>query len=157
MYFLSIIAVILASALMMCSGAMMASWTWYFDSVSLILLVLITIPIMISAGLLKDFNNAFRFATKKNTDATYTQLKRSIEAVILFRKTLIAAGAFTFLFSLVFVFVYNNMQTESVSIEILLVNIAVASLSLLYALAFVIILLPLESRLKVKLQEMMHE
>lgn len=155
MYFLSIIAVILASALMMCSGWAMDSWTWYLDPVSLVLLVLITVPIMLSAGLLKDFNNAFRFATKKNTDATYTQLKRSIEAVILFRRTLIASGAFTFVFSLVFVFIYN--AKESMSIEKILASIAVASLSFLYALAFVIILLPLESRLKVKLQEMMHE
>ena len=155
MYFLSIIAVILASALMMCSGAMMASWTWYLDPISLILLVLITIPIMMSAGLLKDFNNAFRFAVKKNVDATYTQMKRSIEAVILFRRTLIASGAFTFVFSLVFVFIYNTM--EEMNLQMLLASVAVASLSLLYALAFVIILLPLESRLKVKLQEMMHE
>lgn len=155
MYFLSIIAVILASALMMCSGWAMDSWTWYLDPVSLILLVLITIPIMISAGLMKDFNNAFRYATKKNADATYTQIKRSIEAVSLFRKTLIAAGAFTFVFSVVFVFIYN--AKEQMELQMILASIAVASLSLLYALAFVIILLPLESRLKVKLQEMMHE
>ncbi len=155
MYFLSIVTVILASVLMMCSGATMASWTWYVDPVSLILLVLITIPIMLSAGLLKDFNNAFRFAMKKHTDATYIQIKRSMEAVILFRRTLIAAGAFIFVFSLVFVFVYYTL--ENTNLELLLSSVAVASLSFLYALAFVIILLPLESKLKVKLQEMMHE
>lgn len=152
MYIISIITVIIVSVLMMLfTDWGISSVIWFIDPVSLLLILLITIPIMLSAGLLKDLNNACRIAIKKNVEITYRELKRGIEAVCLLRRTLIAAGAFTALFSLVMVLMGCEEQA------LLAPNCAVAITGFVYAMGFVIILLPLESRLKIKLQDMMHE
>ena len=90
MYLLSLVLLIL-----LCIGwsviNMNADLINYLDPASLIML-LVTLPVLLSAGLLRDFNNAFRLSIKRNAVCTKTELLRAAEAVTLAIKALWAAG-----------------------------------------------------------------
>lgn len=152
MYLLSIFAVVLVSLFMMVTSGdvSMHSWTYFVDAVSVLILVLFCVPILISSGLGKDFNNAFRLAMKTKGDTSLREVKRAIGAVILIRRTLLASGAFATMFSMVLIM--TNIEEPAQ----LGPNLCVAILTMLYALAAVIILLPLESRLKARLADMLE-
>jgi len=127
------------------------SAAYFVDSVSFIILLLVTIPVLISTGLLKDFNNAFKYGLSKKKEATIREVKRAIEAVALFQKVIITTGIFSFLFCMVIILM---QQPEY---EKLLASISVNILSPLYAIVIALILQPLEVSLKLRLQDMLHE
>ena len=52
---------------------------------------------IVIAGLLKDFNNAFRFGTKMKKPVKKAELSRALEAVSFAIKAFWTAGIFTFL------------------------------------------------------------
>ena len=65
MYFISILAVVIASVILSFSLTLSVSFKNFLDFPSLLLILLLSIPILISSGLLRDFNNAFRIAIGK--------------------------------------------------------------------------------------------
>ncbi len=116
----------------------------YLDPTSLILLLLFTLPILLSAGLLRDFNNAFRLSAKRSAACSRTELLRAIEAVTLASKALWTTGILDTILQLIFIFSQNDIQMHSAYIGISLI-------SLLYAAFLNILLLPLRARLMVRL------
>lgn len=143
MYLLSLILLIL-----LCIGwsvvNMNAAIINYLDPASVVTLVLITLPVLLSAGLLRDFNNAFRLSIKRTAVCSRTELLRAIEAVTLTIKVLWTAGILNTLLGLIYTFTTD---------EIIYAYIGISLISLLYAAFFNILLLPLRSRLLVRLHE----
>ena len=81
MYILALMGVVVSVIIMLTffsGGAVGINIVYYIDIPSLILLCLITIPVLASARLLKDFNNAFSIALAKK-DRT---LENSINEVV---------------------------------------------------------------------------
>ena len=145
MYLLSLVLLIL-----LCIGwsviNMNADLINYLDPASLIML-LVTLPVLLSAGLLRDFNNAFRLSIKRNAVCTKTELLRAAEAVTLAIKALWAAGIVNTLLGLI-----STFTTE----KFIWAFVGISMISLLYAAFFSILLLPMRSRL-VRLYELPDE
>ncbi|MDE7323285.1 MAG: hypothetical protein K2N73_11315 [Lachnospiraceae bacterium] len=146
MYLLSILFLIVfcIGYSLMISGGNIYS---YLDLASLILIILSVLPILLSTGLLKDFNNAFRLSIKRREAGSQIELQRAVEAVNLVIKTLWAAGVFHFAFGTIHVMA----SMEGVT---LIRGISVSMITLLYAVFFIILLLPLRTRLHVCLLEL---
>ncbi len=146
MYLLSLVLLIL-----LCIGwsviNMNADLINYLDPASLIML-LVTLPVLLSAGLLRDFNNAFRLSIKRNAVCTKTELLRAAEAVTLAIKALWAAGIVNTLLGLI-----STFTTE----KFIWAFVGISMISLLYAAFFSILLLPMRSRLVVRLYELPDE
>ena len=146
MYLLSLVLLIL-----LCIGwsviNMNADLINYLDPASLIML-LVTLPVLLSAGLLRDFNNAFRLSIKRNAVCTKTELLRAAEAVTLAIKALWAAGIVNTLLGLI-----STFTTE----KFIWAFVGISMISLLYAAFFSILLLPMRSRLPVRLYELPDE
>lgn len=119
---------------------------YYLDPASLLLVLLLVLPILLSAGLLKDFNNAFRLSISQRKACTRFELLRAVEAVNLAIKALWASGIFHSTFGII----HTLAKTEG---ALLIRTASVALITLLYAAFFVIMLLPLRSRLLVRLHE----
>lgn len=183
MYLLSFLAVVIVSLLAigttsMGIGAIGFFGGIYLDYWSFGILILLCVPILIGSGLFKDFNNAFRLAVKikektetepstkekieteaepstkkkRKSEASLTEVKHAIEAVCLVRKVLVAGGAFIMLLTFTFLLACSNSDFYAIGADM-----AVALLPLIYAFAIDIFLLPMEARLKVKLNDMMHQ
>lgn len=127
------------------------SYMYYIDPISLVILLLVGIPVLISTGLMKDFNNAFKLGLSKKREGTVREVKRAIEAVALFQKVMITTGIISFFMCAVLVLI------QKPEYESLLASMAVALISPLYASVIALILQPLEVSLKLKLQDMLHE
>ena len=153
MYIFSILAVVLLMIIMMaCTGSLgMSMLACYIDMPSLILLIVLCVPMLISSGLMKDFNRAFKIGITKNKEVSLTEIKRSIEAVELVMKVLIYGAVFILIFTLIIILRSLNDLSH------LGPNLAVAVLPLIYALALELILIPLKSRLRIKMMEFMGE
>lgn len=149
MYLLSIACVILMTGVLgFVSGMDVGN---LFDGISLLLLLLFLIPMLVSGGLLKDFNNAFRLGIGKRQPASLMELKRAKEAVGLAIKVSLAASAFIGVMSLSLVlFVVDDLASLGPSM-------AVSLIVLIYGMGLVLILLPLKSRLNLKIQEFINE
>lgn len=128
-----------------------SSFAYYIDPISLVILLLVGIPVLISTGLMKDFNNAFKLGLSKKKEGTIRDVKRAIEAVALFQKVIITTGIVAFFLSAILVVI------QKPEYEILLPSIAVALVAPLYASVMALILQPLEVSLKLRLQDMLHE
>lgn len=120
---------------------------YYIDPASLVLVLMLVLPVLISAGLLKDFNNAFRLSVKPGEACSRSELLRAVEAVNLAIRALWASGIFHSIFGVIHVLVTITGETRVKSVSI-------SMITLLYAAFFVILLLPLKSRLTVRLHEM---
>ena len=156
MHFLAILAILLAtffSALLSSNGLSngLSNLTMYFDIVSLLLILVLTIPIMLSAGLLKDFNRAFPLVIGKKKETTLHEINRSIIAVGLAMKTLVAGGVFLFLCAVIQIL----MSLDDPSY--LGPNCAVAIITMVYSMILVLLLLPLKARLEILKQEYMQQ
>ena len=148
MFLLSLLLLLIFSVYYICAllGGHVA---YYIDPPSMLLLFLITIPVLMSAGLFKDFNNAFRFSARRKPDCSRRELERAIEAVRLTIKTLWAGSVLNVTIALIYAFILNAQNTET-----LLPYLSVSIIPLLYASFFVILLLPMQSRLKLRLDEL---
>lgn len=153
MYFISVLALIITSIFFFIVGPGKGSNMiyWFIDLPSLLPLILFNITMLLSAGLLKDFNNAFRFVGRTDQEESMAKLRRSVEAVRLARRVTLAAGGFDLFFQ--FILILGRMDSP----EMLGPYIAIGMLGLLYAFAFVLLLLPMESRLQIKLQNMLQD
>ena len=155
MYFLSVLGVVLISGYLMLLTMGSLNFVSFIDFPSLLTILLFEVTILFSAGLLKDFNNAFRLVvrTKRNAESAVSasELRRAVEAVRLAGKVSLVGGAFALLVQIILIL--HHMSSP----EKLGPMLAVAILTLLYALAIALLLLPLESKLRVKLGDMTEE
>lgn len=149
MYLLSVIALMGAVMLMCMIGGLRIEWIW--DTPTLLILLLIVLPMLVSTGLFKDFNNAFRFVIRKNTKKSLKELRRSVEAVSLAIKSFFCTGAFVSVTQSV-VILGSMDKPESLG-----PMLCVAFLALLYGTAISLMLLPLRASLQVQIIELLSE
>ena len=146
MYLLSVFAVILCFIFV--RSMTMSGGIWEFmDLTSIALLVLLVVSIMLSAGLLKDLNNAIRLILGKKKEAAMLELKRAKLAV----DTMIKVS------------VYSSIFVTMVQCVTLLHNlsdpahlgpmISVALLIILYAVMISLLLLPIRAKLEQRILE----
>lgn len=153
MYLLSILVFLVLCILFLMRGGL-GSIIYFIDMPSIITLALLVLPMMIIAGVIKDFNNAFRLGAKVKKPAKREELLRSAEAVSFVMKAFWAAGIFGFLIPTM-----NTFLQTSGDLTVLLAMkyIAVGSIPLCYASMVTVILLPLRTRLKMRLNELCEE
>lgn len=116
----------------------------FTDIPSLIILLLLVIPVLISAGMFRDFRASFRRAFSVRVACTRVELQRSMEAVKLARKSNFTAGIFGFLTAFVIVCKSYDVLEENV----FWLNMAVAVIPIIYAEVFDLIFLAVYGRLK---------
>ena len=153
MYLLSIISVILVTGFMCVmsfgvDGNYVAS---FLDFSTFLFLILFLIPLLISGGLLRDFNNAFRLGIGKKAPTSLTELKRAKESVSLTIKIMLILSVFTCAIQGILI-IYDVDDPA-----ILGPNFSVDMLSLVYGMGIALILLPLQARLNVEIQEYISE
>lgn len=153
MYFAALIAVMLVTGVIMIfmvNGSMMPvrqMVAYYLDPISILLLGLICLALLLASGMLKDFNNAFRYVLKKESKATLSQLKRALEAVCFIMKGISYIAAFIVAFCIIFL-LYSMADPSTlgpiVSMDLLII---------LYGMIINLVLLVIKSRLKLKIME----
>lgn len=153
MYLLSIISVIILTGVM-CAfsfGMDINYVSRVIDFPTIFFLILFLIPLLISGGLLKDFNNAFRLGIGKKTAESLMELKRAKESVSLTIKIMISLSIF--ICAIQGIGIIYSMDDP----WLLGPYFSVALLSLIYGMGIALILLPLQARLNIKMQEFISE
>lgn len=149
MYFLSMVSVILLTVVMCrVDGSYYAP---YFDFLSILFLVLFLIPLLISSGLLKDFQNAFRLGIGRKEAADLMELKRAKEAVSLTIRIMLILSVF--MFAVQGVSIIYNVDDPA----LLGPSFSVSLLSFIYGMGIALVLFPLQARLNIKIQEFVSE
>lgn len=153
MYLLSFVSVILLTGVMCANsfGSNISFFARVRDFPAAFLLVLFLIPLLISAGLLRDFNNAFRLGIGKKTAESLLELRRAKESVSLTIKIMKSLSVFICAIQGI-VILYKLHDLSALG-----PYIVTALLSLIYGMGIVLILLPLQARLKIKIQEFIRE
>ncbi|MCI9079535.1 MAG: hypothetical protein HFH68_11550 [Lachnospiraceae bacterium] len=154
MYIFAIIGVICSVLLLnVVTEEGFAGMMIYYDVISMLQLVVLIVPILAAAGLVKDFNVALKLALGKKKAESMLQLKKAKEAVKLTGKICIASGIMGTCCGIIRVFYsYKNESMGS-----LLSGSGVAMLTLFYALIIYLLLLPIESKIEIKISEYMQE
>ena len=154
MYLLSLfVFMVLAVGFMaVAGGGGFQTFSYFIDMPSIIILILLLVPMLLSAGVLKDLNNAFRLGAKRRTQAKRMELIRAVEAVSFTIKALWTAG----IFSVIFQFSIAIMR-QAPEANLAFLYLAVSMIPLLYTTFFVILLLPLRSRLNMQLKILCEE
>lgn len=153
MYLISIISVILMTGIM-CVTALGMDGGYiarFLDFYTILFFILFLIPLLISGGLLKDFNNAFRLGIGRKAPESLMELKRAKESVSLAIKIMLILSVFICAIQGVFI-IYSMAD-----LAMLGPNFSVAMLSFIYGTGIALILLPLQSRLNIKIQEYISE
>ena len=112
---------------------------------------LFLVPLLISGGLLKDFNNAFRLGMGKKMAESLMELKRAKESVSLTIKIMLSLSVFVCAVQGIGV-IYNMNDPW-----LLGPYFSMSLLSLVYGMGIALILLPLQARLNIKIQEFISE
>lgn len=156
MYFLSIMLfLILCIVYAIITGQnSLESIMVFIDMPSMLLLLMIVMPVFISSGLWKDFNNAFRLSIKERENAGKVELMRAVEAVSFMIKTLWMTGIFAVIFQIVITFLMY--ARDVIKQENIIQYAAISLLPMVYSLFFVIFLLPMQARLNVRLKELLY-
>ncbi len=153
MYLLSILSVILLTVVMCATSfGMDGSYVLRFlDGYTILYLILFLIPLLISGGLLKDFNHAFRLVIGRKEAKSLIELKRAKESVSLTIKILLILSVF--ICAIQGVFILYNMDDPLM----LGPSFSVSMLTLIYGMGITLILLPLQARLNMKIQEYINQ
>lgn len=131
----------LIAALAYIIGMVSENLVWYMDIPSLMVIVPVTVIVLLTSGLVKDFFAAFAicFGTHKPVDEV--KLERAVAAHKLVLIAVPVIGVITSLVAVVSLF-GNYNAADSIG-----QNLAVAFLTVLYSLIFDLILLPVSGRL----------
>lgn len=154
-YFISVIGVVVSFLLLCFVTEEGVSVVWMLhmaDPFTIGIVVLVVITILLSAGLHKDFIQAFRLALSKKGDISLLRLKRSKEAVDLALKAIIGSGLLS-----TSVGVVEVLEAKTVIPSNLGVNLGVVSLGLVYSAFLCLLLIPIQAKLKIKIMEYMEE
>lgn len=147
MFFLSIIGVIVTTIVTILLTGGFYGFTRVLDAATLIILLVLFIPLLMSGGLWKDFNNAFRLGIGKKKAEGLLELKRAKEAVKLSIKLIVAGTVFIMAVSSVqMLYMIDDPASLGPCISVII-------LSLVYGMFIVLVLLPLQSILNIKIQE----
>ncbi len=154
MYILAIIGVIFSVLLLHVTTELgFSNMLVYYDVVSMLQMVVLIVPILAAAGLIKDFNTALKLALGKKKADSLLQLKRAKEAVKLTGNICVASGALGTCCGFIQVFyMYRDASMAS-----LLAGLGVAILTLFYSLIIYLLLLPIKSKIEIKILEYMQE
>lgn len=153
MFLFSIISVIVLTVIM-CAISFGVDGSYvlrFMDFPTIVFLVLFLIPLLLSAGLLKDFNNAFRLGVGKKAAESLIELKRAKESVSLTIKIMLLASVFICAVQGVFI-IYSMDDPLTLG-----PFFSVSMLSLIYGMGISLILLPLQARLNIRIQEYISE
>lgn len=150
MYIISFLAVAVLSWYITDIGSA-GNMLWIFDNLPLTLVMLLFIfTLLLAAGLLKDFNNAFRFSIRRKVEKeSLNEWRRAIEALRLARKTAFFTGMFLLFFNLSQALILEEAERLKPLGSFLADGLRIP----LYASAMILILLPVESSLKLRLKE----
>lgn len=154
MYLLSLFVfmVLVVGFMAITGGGGIQGLTYFIDMPSVIILVLLIVPMLINAGVLKDLNNAFRLGAKRKAHAERLELMRAVEAVSFTIKALWTAG----IFSVIFQFCIAIMG-KAPDADMAFIYTAVSIIPIWYTTFFVILLLPLRTRLNMQLNMLCEE
>ena len=146
MYLLAFFSVIAATLFVMFLGD--GPWLYrIMDLPTLIVMILLILPMLASGGLLRDFNNAFRFVLGRKKAEDLRELKRSREAVRLAIRILISGSVFlACLQGIAILYTMSDLRTLGL-------NVAIMLLAVLYGLAVSLLLFPVETILDLKIQD----
>lgn len=153
MYLLSILSVIILTGFM-CATTFGMDGSYLlrlFNGSTILFLILFLIPLLISAGLLRDFNHAFRLVIGKKEVKSLIELKRAKESVSLTIKILLILSVFICALQGVLI-IYNADDPAMFG-----PYFSTALLTLIYGMGITLILLPLQARLNIKIQEYINQ
>lgn len=143
MYLLSIAAVfILLFVLSAVSGTSLFHAVGLFDIPALLLLLLLSIPVIVSSGCARELADAFPLALGKKRADSFAQLKRSRVAVETAMKT--------FVFSALFIAMFKTVLTLRTldSLDALGPAVAYVATTLVLSFLFNLLLIPVKTRLE---------
>lgn len=153
MYIFAILGIILSVYLMLAvnaSGFDISYVYYYIDSPSILFMIIIVVPILAAAGLLKDFHNAFKLTLGRKTAGCLKELRRAKAAIKLAMRSSLCAGAVSSLIECVRIGAKANEWSEAG------MEYSVALISLLYGFIICLILFPINSRLEQKIADFME-
>jgi flagellar motor component MotA len=116
----------------------------FYDPVSLLIIIFITVPMLLSSGLFGDLKRAFKVISSKKVNYSKIELLRAQEAVRLTVRLLLLSGGFSTLISLITI--CRDIEDK---VEVLGPNIALSLLTVFYSIFGCIIFVPIQSKLKV--------
>lgn len=149
MCILSMVAMVLFMVLLLVvSGGAVRT---FIDLPTIILMLVVIIPMLISTGLFKDFNNGLRLGITKKMPRTVTEIKRAIEAVKLVMTASLVTGIFISIAGMIIVFVNVG------DMAVLLPNVSVALIGVIYGIIIYLLLLPFRTILNLKLINYIQE
>ena len=125
---------------------------YFIDMPSIILLILLLVPMLLNAGVLKDLNNAFRIGARRKVQAKRLELMRAVEAVSFTIKALWTAGIFSVIFQFSIAIIGKAPDADMAFLYT-----AVSIIPIWYTTFFVILLLPLRTRLNMQLNTLCEE
>lgn len=125
---------------------------YFIDMPSIILLILLLVPMLLNAGVLKDLNNAFRIGARRKVQAKRLELMRAVEAVSFTIKALWTAGIFSVIFQFSIAIIGKAPDADMAFLYT-----AVSIIPIWYTTFFVILLLPLRTRLNMQLNALCEE
>lgn len=123
----------------------------FMDIPSLIYVILLIVPMLAGAGLLKDFVKAFPMAIRNDKSVSAIAMKRSLEGVRLVGKLALRGGILITVFAIILI---CDQVSDPAQFG---VNLGVAAISALYGIVINILLLPIQSKLKMMIAEKEQE
>lgn len=147
MYLLSILAVILCFVLGQL--ALPTQIGSFLDSMSLLFLAVLVIPLMISSGLLKDLNNAVRLVFGKKREVSLLELKRAKLAVDTLIRVSFCSSVLVAVMELVAIL---HMMSDPAHLGPM---ISTTLLTILYAAVIALLFLPIGALLEQRILEYM--
>ena len=135
-----LIGILLFIAFMIGVTAITASPIVYVGFPSLLVILAVTVPILLAAGLLPDLGKGFRLMTAKENPFSLFELKRIRQACQLTQRSLPLAGVLGTLVGLV------GMLTRLDDPTKIGPAVAVAMLTTIYAIVFLFVILPIRAK-----------
>lgn len=120
---------------------------WLIDMPTLLLLLCITVPVLMSAGVLRDFGNVFRFVIGKKKADGIRELRRAEEAVSMAVKTIWYVAILISVAECIKMLTHLDDPTKIGPI------LCVSILVVLYAAAINILLISMRTQLRIQLIE----
>ena len=139
MYIISLIIFIIVFFIVMSLGAGIGP---FLDAPSILIVLLIPSSMLVASGYLKDFIRSFKIVVAKENVFSLVELKKSLLAIKLIMKLLLASGGIGTITG--FVMLLSRLSSPSEIGPYL----AVALLTWFYSLLFWVVFLPIRSKIE---------
>lgn len=147
MYLLSVLAVVLCFVLVQFMAPTRIGD--FMDSASILFLLVLVIPLMLSSGLLKDLNNAIRLVFGKRKAASLLELKRAKLAVDMLIRVSFCSSILVTMMEMVAIL---HTMSDAANLGPM---ISVTILTILYAAVIALLFLPIGAQLAQRILEYM--